>query len=99
MQRKHIDKAFLGIVVALALCGFAIFISASLGLLAREGVSFSRVAFTQLTFGLMGGTIAMFFASQVPYRVWKRHALWIFILACLLSLAVFLPYIGLELKG
>ena len=99
MHRRYIDRTFLGIVAALTLCGFAIFISASLGLLARDGVTFSRVAFTQLTFGLLGGGIALFLASQTHYRFWKKHSLWIFIFACLLSLAVFLPFVGLELKG
>lgn len=99
MQRKYIDRTFLGIVAALTVFGFAIFLSASLGLLARDGVTFSRVAFTQLTFGLLGGSIALFFAAQTPYRFWKKNSLWIFVFAALISLAVFLPYIGLELKG
>lgn len=99
MQRTHVDRTFLAIVVILTLAGFAIFISASLGLLARDGVSFSRVAFTQLTFGLLGGSLALFFATQTNYRFWKKHAAWLFAGACILSLAVFVPYVGLELKG
>jgi cell division protein FtsW len=99
MQSKSIDKTFLALAVLLALVGFAIFISASLGLLAREGVTFSRVASTQLVFGLIGGSLAMFFAANTSYRFWKQHALWLFVGACVISLFVFIPGLGLGLKG
>lgn len=99
MKKLSIDRPFLIIVLLLALGGFAIFISASLGLLAREGASFARVAFTQLTFGLIGGGIALIIASNIQYRFWRTHAFWIFIGACIFSLFVFLPGLGLEFKG
>lgn len=99
MKARSVDKTFLALAALLALLGFAIFISASLGLLARDGVSFSRVASTQLVFGLIGGTIALFFAANAPYTFWRQHAFWIFVGACVISLFVFIPGLGLELKG
>lgn len=99
MKGKSIDKTFLALAASLAIVGFAIFISASLGLLAREGVTFSRVASTQLIFGLIGGSFALFIAANTQYKFWREHALWIFGGACVVSLFVFIPGIGLELKG
>lgn len=99
MRSKPADKTFLVLAILLALGGFAIFISASLGLLAREGVSFARVASTQLLFGLIGGFLALFLASHTQYKFWKTYALWIFIGAVLASLLVFIPGLGLQLKG
>ena len=99
MKGKSMDKTFLALAALLAILGFAIFISASLGLLAREGVTFSRVASTQLIFGLIGGSIALFIAANTHYKFWRQHALWIFVGACVISVLVFIPGIGLELKG
>ena len=49
---RGVDKWFLGIVVVLAGAGFLVFISASLGLLARDGARLSAVVFNQFLFGL-----------------------------------------------
>lgn len=96
---KKIDRTLLGIVLALVVGGFFVFSSASLGLLAREGASFSSVAFTQIALGIGGGMVAMFIMSRIHYRFWRRYAFYIFIAALLLSVLVFVPGIGLEHGG
>ena len=88
----------LGIVLILVSVGFFIFSSASLGLLARDGASFSSVAFTQIVLGIGGGFIAMFLMSRVHYRIWRRFAFYIFLFAIALSLLVFTP-LGIEHGG
>jgi cell division protein FtsW len=96
---KHVDRILLSITVVLMTVGFLIFSSASLGLLAREGARFSSVAFSQVIFGIVGGSIAMFFASQIHYRNWRKYAFYIFILTILLTLLVFAPGLGMSHGG
>ena len=91
-----VDKAFLVITVALIVAGFLIFSSASLGLLAREGSSYSSIAFSQTVLGLLLGTIAMFIATRVDFKIWKKSAFFIFLIAIILNILVLVPSIGLN---
>lgn len=96
---KHVDRTLLVIIILLVVAGFLIFSSASLGLLAREGARFSSVAFSQIFFGIIGGGIAMFFASQIYYRNWRKFAFYIFLLTLILTLLVFIPGLGMSHGG
>ncbi|MEX0917016.1 MAG: putative lipid II flippase FtsW [Candidatus Paceibacterota bacterium] len=98
MTRK-IDRPFLIAVIVLLVVGFFIFASASFSLLAREGARFSSVAFSQLVFGIFGGSIALIILSNINYKIWRKHAFYIFIGSVLLTLLVFVPGIGLEYNG
>lgn len=99
-RSQTIDRPFLFIVAALAFFGFFIFISASLGLLAREGASFSTVALSQAFLGLVLGTIAMLVLARVPqYHFWRVYSAHVFVAAVILSLLVFIPGIGFEYGG
>lgn len=99
MKVKQVDRILLSITALLVIGGFMIFSSASLGLLARDGATFSSVAFSQILFGIVGGSIALFVTSQVHYRVWRKYAFYIFLITLLLTLAVFIPGIGFEYGG
>ncbi len=99
MRTRHIDRTLLTIVATLVGTGFFIFLSASLGLLARDGASLSSVALSQLFFGLIGGSIGLFLTSQIYYRNWRKYAFYIFLFCCLLTLAVFIPGLGYEHGG
>ena len=96
---KSVDRTLLGIVIVLVVGGFFIFSSASLGLLAREGARFSSVAFSQIFFGIIGGSIALFMTSNTQYRFWRKYAFYIFLLTVGITLLVFAPKIGMELNG
>ncbi len=98
-MRSTVDRTFLFLTVVLVLFGFLIFTSASLGLLAREGARFSSVAFSQVVFGIIGGGLALFFASTVHYRVWRQYAFYIAIVAFVATFAVFIPGLGMEHGG
>lgn len=88
---KTVDRVLLSIVVLLVGGGFFVFTSASLGLLAREGATFTSVAGSQILFGIIGGTLAVTVLSQIYYRNWRQYAFYIF-LACIgLTLLVFTP--------
>ncbi len=96
---KGVDRTLLSIILLLVIGGFFIFSSASLGLLAREGARFSSVAFSQIFFGIICGSIAMFLTSQIFYRNWRKYAFYIFIATVLLTLCVFIPGLGMEHGG
>ncbi len=97
---KHkVDTWLLIIVAALVLFGLLVFSSASLGILARDAAKFSSVAFSHLFFGVLGGSIAAFIASRIPYRFWRKHAFYILVGALFLTLLVFVPGLGLEHGG
>jgi len=96
---KGVDRTLLSIIILLVVGGFFIFSSASLGLLAREGARFSSVAFSQIIFGIVGGSIAMFLTSQIFYRNWRKYAFYIFVATIILTLCVFIPGLGMEHGG
>lgn len=96
---KGVDTVFLSLIIALVTIGFLIFCSASLGLLARDGASFSSVAFSQLVFGIVGGSIALFTLSNVHYRHWRKYAIYIFAAGLIATLAVFIPGLGMTHAG
>lgn len=96
---RTIDSLLLGIIVLLVGGGFLIFSSASLGLLARSGASFSSVAFNQFMFGILGGSIALFVTTNIYYRHWRRFAFYIFLVSLIATAAVFIPGIGLSHGG
>jgi len=98
-MEKHVDRTLLVIIILLVTAGFFIFSSASLGLLAREGACFSSVAFNQIVFGIIGGSVALFLTSQIYYRNWRKFAFYIYIFTLLLTLMVFMPGIGMEHGG
>lgn len=96
---NKIDRPLLIIIGLLVLVGFFLFASASLGLLAKEGASFSSVAFSQLVLGIGLGGAALFAMSRIHYRFLKRYSLYIFIFSVVLTLLVFVPFIGFSSGG
>lgn len=98
-MRHTIDRIFLVIVSVLTIGGFLIFFSASLGLLSRTGAGFSSVAFNQILFGLIGGTSALFIAANIHYRIWRKYAFYIMLVALALMTLVFVPHIGFSHGG
>lgn len=96
---KSIDSILLILVLILVIAGFFVFSSASLGLLARDGASFSSVAFSQFIFGIIGGSIAMLITSNIYYRNWRQYAFYIFLFTALFTLAVFIPGLGMTHGG
>ena len=85
-------------VVALALGGFFIFTSASLGLLSSSGASFSSETLTQAVSLVLG--FALFYAtSKIPYRFWKKYALYILIASVAINLLLFIPRLTLNHGG
>lgn len=99
MKKWKVDKPFLLSVVILMIAGFFIFSSASLGLLARSGAQYSSVAFSQTVLGLFMGTLAMIFTSRLDYKIWKKYAFYLMVVAVVLNILVLIPHIGFEHGG
>lgn len=97
---KHlsIDKVFLGAIVLLTVAGFLVFSSASLGLLARDGASFTSVALNQ-SLGLVIGALSFYIMSKVNYKYLRRYSFYIFLFAILLNLLLFIPSLTLSHGG
>lgn len=98
-KEKRVDKPFLVSVLLLVSVGFLIFVSASLGLLARTETIFKSVIFNQLGYGLIGGLIAMLVISSIDYRHLKRYSFVLYILSIIGLLLVFEPHIGFTHGG
>lgn len=98
MWRRRTDRFFLWTTIFLALAGFFIFFSASLGLLSRDGPSFNLIVFKQLGILVLGLGI-MFFFSRLPYQIFQKLSLPFFLLTLLLMLLVFVPSLGFEAGG
>lgn len=99
LHKSKTDKIFLGTTIVLALIGFFIFASASLGLRARDAAAFSSIAFNQGFLGLFLGTVFMLLMAKVPYRFFHKYSLFIFILAFITTALVFVPGIGTTFGG
>jgi len=99
-KKRSFDKFFAVIVAVLILVGFLLFISASLGLLAKDGgARFSSIFFSQFVFGLGMGLLALFIFSKVHYRKYKRYTFHLFLISLVVFLLVFVPGLGFEHNG
>ena len=98
MSRNSIDRPFLSITLLLVLAGFFIFISASLGLLARDEGLFSAIALNQII-SLGIGLVFLYITSKISYKFWNTYAFYIFVAALALTLFVFIPGLGFEHAG
>lgn len=99
MKRAPLDTPFLLTASLLLAFGLLIFTSAALGLLARDGATFTSVATSQLLLGFLMGGVAMVILSRIDYRTWRPYTPYFFAGAVGLTLLTFVPGIGLELKG
>lgn len=97
-KNQPIDKIYFASVILLAIGGFFIFSSASLGLLARDGATFQSVAITQ-SIGLIMGLSAFWIMSKIHYKVLKKYAFYIFLFSIGLNLLLFVPSLAISHGG
>ena len=96
---KSVDTPFLLTFCALVLFGLLIFSSAALGLLARDGASFTSVAVSQLLLGLVLGGMFLTVLSRIDYRRLRPYTPYFFAFAVGLTALTFIDGVGVELKG
>ena len=96
--RRRADQIFLRIVIALVVIGFFIFVSAWMGLLAREETKYTGVLLNHFV-SMALGIIALIVASKIQYQFWKKYSFYIFVGSLILTALVFIPGIGVEHGG
>ena len=79
--------------------GLLAFVSASLGILARSETKFYSVLFNQIVLGFIGGLLALWLCTRIPYSFWRRYSFYIFLGALALTLSVFIPNLGFDHGG
>ena len=99
MGKTKVDISFLISLGILVVAGYLIFTSASLGLLSKQAVKYSNVAFNQTFFGLFLGLILCFITSRIDYKIYRRYSILIFIFSVLATLLVFIPAISISHGG
>ncbi len=94
-----VDRFFLIIVLVLVVVGTSMFVSASLGLLAKNPKIFYSVLFSQLVLGLGMGVLGMYVCLKINYKFWRKYALLLFLGSIILTALVFVPQLGLTHGG
>lgn len=97
-NQKRVDLPLLIIISGLIIFGVFTFLSASLGLLAKNETIYFGVIANQLGFGLVGGLILMYVTSRIHYTFWKKNSFWFFLGGIILTLLVFTS-LGFEFAG
>lgn len=98
VHNKNVDNFFLGIVITLVVIGFVIFVSASLGILAKNSAQFTSIVFKQVFLGIILGLLSCFILSKIDYKIFKKYAFPIFIFSIIIALLVFVPGLGTNLN-
>jgi cell division protein FtsW len=98
-EKKSIDYIFLTITSILVIIGIFVFFSASLGVLARDEGKFYQILISQIALGLVGGAIALYVCTRIPYRFWRERSAMILIAGIGLTLLVFVPHLGFAHGG
>lgn len=95
---NNVDPWLLWIVAGLVTVGFLVFLSASLGFLAREGANFGSIISTRVVAVAVGIGLA-YAASVFHYRILRRYALALLLFSTALTAMVFIPHVGIEHGG
>ncbi len=75
------------------------FVSASLGILAKNESKFYGVLFNQIVLGLGVGMLALFTGLKINHNFWRKYAFWIFLGSIGITLLVFVPGLGFTHGG
>lgn len=94
MKEKKIDKFFLIILGLLVIIGAMVFVSASLGVLAKNEKIFYSVLFNQLVLGLGLGSLGIYLCLKINYKFWRKYSFLIFLGSIFLTACVFVPHLG-----
>lgn len=79
--------------------GFAIFFSASLGVMARHEAKFYNVLQNQALFGIVFGALAFFIGAIFPREFLKNLSPFVYLVGIILCILVYVPGIGFEHGG
>lgn len=99
-KTKSVDKFLLIILSFLMIIGFLIFLSASFGLLAKDNSpELWKIVLNHVFFGFVLGGLAAYIVSRISYTYWRTYSFYIYIIALILTAAVFIPGLGFSHGG
>jgi len=98
-KAARIDKPLALLIAILVIAGSMIFASAAFGLLARGATHMSSVVFNHMVLGVGLGLVALCIGVAVDYRVWRKYAPHLFVLALVATALVFVPQLGFSHGG
>lgn len=87
------------LIMAMCAGGLIVLASASVASATRQFDSSSYYWMHQLLYGLIPGIAVMLVLWRIDYRTWRRLALPLLFFALILMVLVFVPHVGLRLKG
>jgi len=94
VRGARVDRPLIALIAILIVGGGFIFGSAAFGLLARGATHISSVVFSHVVLGIGLGLVALFLCASIDYKVWRRFAPHVFILALIATALVFIPHLG-----
>ncbi len=99
LRKEKVDFPFLIIIIILTISGIFIFLSASMGISAKNQVKYYSILSNQIFLGLVLGSIFALIFSKIPVKIFRKYSFWAFIVSVILMFAVFIPGIGLQHGG
>jgi cell division protein FtsW len=99
LRKEKVDRPLLIFISILTITGFFIFISASMGISAKNEVKYYSILNNQLFLGLMLGSLFAYICTKIPVAVFRRYSFWAYLASVILMLAVFIPGLGMEHGG
>lgn len=99
LRKEKVDFPFLIIITILIITGFFIFLSASMGISAKNSAKYYSIISNQLFLGLISGAVFAFVFSKIPIQKIRKYSFWAFGASVILVFAVFIPGLGLEHGG
>lgn len=93
------DTPLLVSILALVVAGFLVFLSASLGILARDPANMGSMALKQIYLGLVPGLLLMYGLSRFDHLWLRKVSFWAFVAAVILNLIIFIPGVGFTHGG
>lgn len=99
LRKSMPDTTLLLVFGVLLFTGLMAFLSASLGLFARDGEVVSSIVTNHLMLGFGLGSLACIICAIVPYRLWRVFAPYLYGASLILTALIFIPALGMEHGG
>lgn len=99
LRKEKVDFPFLIIITILTISGIFIFLSASMGISAKNEVKYYSILGNQLFLGLALGSIFALIFTKLPLKLFRKYSFWAFVVSIILMFAVFIPGVGLSHGG
>ncbi len=95
----HCARAIIVCTIVLVCVGLVILSSAGVIEGQKRFHSAYYYVFHQILYGVLPGLLLFYIFSRIPYQIWKKAALPILLIAIAGLVLVFMPYLGVTLKG